>query len=71
MVDAYTHRIFLRHELIDEECDYEALQELFMQYLPCETALYNEYHALLVKVGNLYCKKKNPDCAVCPLQGLL
>ena len=71
VVDAYTHRIFLRHQLIDEECDYEALQELFMQYLPCETALYNEYHALLVKVGNLYCKKKNPDCAGCPLQGLL
>lgn len=70
VVDAYTHRILLRHQLIDEECDYEALQELFMDHLPCETALYNEYHALLVKVGNLYCKKKNPDCAVCPLQGL-
>ncbi len=70
VVDAYTHRILLRHQLIDEDCDYEAIQDLFMDHLPCETALYNEYHALLVKVGNVYCKKKNPDCAACPLQGL-
>nr|WP_321466552.1 endonuclease III domain-containing protein [uncultured Desulfobulbus sp.] len=70
VVDAYTHRILLRHQLIDEECDYEALQELFMDHLPCEVPLYNEFHALLVKVGNLYCKKKNPDCVACPLQGL-
>lgn len=70
VVDTYTHRILLRHQLIDEESSYEGIQELFMDHLPCEAALYNEYHALLVKVGNLYCKKKNPDCAACPLQGL-
>lgn len=70
VVDAYTHRILLRHNLIDEDCGYEMIQELFMEHLPCEVPLYNEFHALLVKVGNLYCKKKNPDCAACPLQGL-
>ena len=70
VVDAYTHRILMRHELIDESFDYEAIQEWFMDYLPCETALYNEYHALLVKVGSVYCKKKHPDCAACPLGGL-
>ncbi|MDD2466876.1 MAG: endonuclease III domain-containing protein [Desulfobulbus sp.] len=70
VVDTYTHRILSRHQLIDEDCDYEAIQELFMDHLPSETVLYNEYHALLVKVGNLYCKKKNPDCAACPLQGV-
>jgi endonuclease-3 related protein len=70
VVDAYTHRILVRHQLIDEDCDYEMIQELFMDHLPCESELYNQYHALLVRVGNLYCKKKKPDCAACPLQGL-
>jgi endonuclease III related protein len=70
VVDAYTHRILLRHQVIDEECGYEAIQELFMDNLACDTRLYNEYHALLVRVGNVYCKKNNPDCAACPLQGI-
>lgn len=70
VVDAYTHRILSRHNLIDEDCSYETIQELFMDHLESEAPLYNEFHALLVKVGNLYCKKKNPDCAACPLQGL-
>jgi endonuclease-3 related protein len=70
VVDAYTHRILLRHQLIDEDCDYRMIQEWFMDHLPCETGLYNEFHALLVKVGNLYCKKKKPDCEACPLRGL-
>ena len=69
-VDAYTHRILSRHNLIDEDCGYEMIQELFMDHLASEASLYNEFHALLVRVGNLYCKKKNPDCAACPLQGL-
>jgi endonuclease-3 related protein len=70
VVDAYTHRILLRHQLIDEDCSYETIQELFMDHLDCDPRLYNEYHALLVRVGNVYCKKKNPDCASCPLQGI-
>ena len=70
VVDAYTHRILLRHHLIDEDCGYEMIQEMFMDHLENAAPLYNEFHALLVKVGNLYCKKKNPDCAACPLQGL-
>ncbi|MCL2459387.1 MAG: endonuclease III domain-containing protein [Desulfobulbus sp.] len=70
VVDAYTHRILARHQVIDEDFGYEAIQELFMDGLPCEAQLYNEYHALLVRVGNVYCKKKNPACAACPLQGI-
>ncbi|MCL2459573.1 MAG: hypothetical protein FWF31_12185 [Desulfobulbus sp.] len=23
-----------------------------------------------MRVGNVYCKKKNPACAACPLQGI-
>lgn len=70
VVDAYTHRILVRHQVIDEIFGYEEIQELFMDHLDCDVKLYNEYHALLVRVGNRYCKKKNPDCAACPLQGL-
>lgn len=70
VVDAYTHRILCRHGLIDEEADYHRLQELFMDHLEADVALYNEYHALLVRIGNQYCKKTNPDCAHCPVQGL-
>ena len=70
VVDTYTHRILTRHQVIDEDFGYHEIQELFMDNLACETQLYNEYHALLVRVGNVYCKKKNPDCAACPLQGL-
>lgn len=70
VVDAYTHRILSRHQLIDEDFGYHEIQELFMDNLESDAQLYNEYHALLVRVGNVYCKKKNPDCASCPLQGL-
>ncbi|MBU0484567.1 MAG: endonuclease III domain-containing protein [Proteobacteria bacterium] len=68
VVDAYTHRILSRHNLICEEADYQEIQELFMDSLPEDLALFNEYHALLVMVGKEYCKKSKPLCAICPLQ---
>ncbi len=70
VVDAYTHRILGRHGLIDEDADYHRIQELFMDHLDADAQLYNEYHALLVRIGNQYCKKTNPDCDNCPLQGV-
>ena len=68
VVDTYTHRIFSRHHLTAEENDYHSLQEEFHDRLPAESALYNEYHALLVTLGKDYCRKTNPRCAQCPLQ---
>ncbi|MBA4395526.1 MAG: hypothetical protein C0407_18395, partial [Desulfobacca sp.] len=68
VVDAYTHRIFSRHQLIDEEISYEDLQAYFMDRLPLDPQLYNEYHALLVRLGKTFCKKKNPLCLECPLK---
>ncbi len=70
VVDTYTHRILIRHQVIDEDFGYAEIQELFMENLASDTRLYNEYHALLVRVGNMYCKKNNPNCASCPLQGV-
>jgi endonuclease-3 related protein len=69
VVDTYTHRIFSRHHLIPEESDYHSLQEEFHDRLPAQSALYNEYHALIVALGKEYCRKKNPRCGQCPLQG--
>lgn len=70
VVDAYTHRVFSRHRLAPEECDYHELQEIIMSKLPSEPQLFNEYHALLVQVGKDYCKKGNPLCGQCPLMGV-
>jgi len=67
VVDAYTHRIFSRHDILPEEADYHEIQELFMDSLPADTALYNEYHALIVRLGKEFCKKSKPLCDSCPL----
>jgi len=68
VIDAYTHRVLLRHNLIWEESDYYEMQELFMTSLPEEAEIYNEYHALLVRLGKEFCLKNKPKCESCPLQ---
>ncbi|MCH7557960.1 MAG: endonuclease III domain-containing protein [Planctomycetes bacterium] len=69
VVDAYTARIVCRHGLIAHDADYEQLRELFESNLPTDTQLYNEYHALLVKLGKEFCKPK-ARCTDCPLEKL-
>lgn len=68
VVDAYTHRVFHRHNLIEEECGYGEMQERLTENLPVDPSLYNEYHALIVKVGKEFCKKNRPLCKRCPLR---
>lgn len=70
VIDTYTHRVFSRHQLVDEETDYHSMQDLFVGNLPDDVQLFNEYHALIVRVASTYCKKTNPLCEQCPLQGL-
>jgi endonuclease-3 related protein len=70
VVDTYTYRVMSRHGLVGEEVSYDELQELFTQHLPLEVKLFNEYHALLVRVGKLHCQRK-PRCKGCPLEPLL
>jgi len=70
VVDAYTHRIFSRHSLLPDETDYAAMQEQFMKALPADSALFNQYHALVVRVAKEYCKKNRPLCDPCPLNGV-
>lgn len=71
VVDAYTQRICSRHGLIPEETGYHELQSLFMDALPRDTALYNEYHALIVRTAKQWCLKKAPRCQGCPLEPFL
>lgn len=69
VIDAYTHRILTRHSLVDENADYFELQAIFMDNLPHEAELFKEFHALIVKAGKEFCKKR-PRCAECPLRML-
>lgn len=66
VVDAYTHRIFARHQVVAGPYRYEDLQALCHAALPAEVALYQEFHALLVRCGKDYCKPR-PRCQACPL----
>ena len=67
VVDAYTRRILGRHGLIPEDIGYGELRDFFMDVLPPDAALYNEYHALIVRTGKNWCAKKAGKCASCPL----
>jgi endonuclease III related protein len=69
VVDAYTARICTRHHIIDEGSDYHQIQETFESNLPSDTQLFNEYHALLVRLGKDFCKP-TPKCDECPLNKL-
>ncbi len=68
VVDAYTKRVLSRHGVISEEASYEEIQKLLMDHLPLDEELFNEYHALIVHVGKMVCKK-TPRCDICPLKG--
>lgn len=67
VIDAYTYRIMNRHGLAGEQVAYEDLQELFMDNLPGDEALFNEFHALIVRTGKQYCRR-SPLCNACPLE---
>ena len=70
VVDAYTSRILARHDLVFAEAGYFDIQEIFTEALPVDATLFNEYHALLVRLGKEFCKKSKPLCSSCPIEGL-
>ena len=69
VVDAYTARIAVRHNLIEPPFDYTQLQEIFENNLTEDVRLFNEYHALLVRCGKEFCRPK-AKCSGCPLEKL-
>ena len=66
VVDAYTRRIVARLGLVEERVRYNELRGFLMRSLPADVALYNEYHALLVRHGKERCRPR-PGCTGCPL----
>ncbi len=69
VIDAYTRRIIDRIGLAPDGNSYAAYQSLFMDNLPADTGLFNEYHALLVCLAKDACRKK-PLCRECCLRDM-
>ncbi len=67
VVDAYTKRIFSRHGFFPETSDYHAVQRFFMERLPADARLYNEFHALIVRLAKDRCLKRAGLCELCLL----
>lgn len=66
VVDAYTKRMGERHNLFPANSDYHQVKEYFTKHLPLDKSLFNEFHALIVKIGKDFCRAK-PNCEKCPL----
>jgi endonuclease-3 related protein len=67
VIDAHTRRITERIGIAPQKDSYDAFQKLFTSNLEQDTQLFNEYHALLVKLGKDVCRKK-PLCTTCVLK---
>ena len=66
VVDAYTRRIFGRLGLLTGGESYDEIQAFFMERLPPDVHLYNDFHAQIVRLGKDACRPR-PRCADCPL----
>lgn len=64
VIDAYTKRVMARHHGTPADINYETLRSMFMNELPADVALYNEFHALFVQVGKESCRPRTclEDC---------
>lgn len=69
VIDAYTRRIINRIGLSPSKNNYTAYQILFMDNLPSDVQLFNEYHALLVCLGKNVCHN-HPLCRQCCLNNI-
>lgn len=68
VIDAYTRRAGGRWGL-PRDLSYDGWKALFEAALPPDVKVYNEYHALLVRLGKDFCRKAKPLCGACPLRG--
>jgi endonuclease-3 related protein len=66
MVDSYTRRLLTSLGLISGREGYEDIRALFMDNLPQDVELFNEFHALIVQHAKEHCRKK-PRCAGCAI----
>ncbi len=64
VIDAYTKRLFARLGACPANIAYETLRARFEAILPTDVALFNEYHALIVRHGSSVCRPR-PHCDIC------
>ena len=69
VVDAYTKRILIRHGIAESTWDYDRMQAFFMDNLPEDVTLYKDLHAYIVFIGKDFCRRNDPRCSACPLNG--
>jgi len=69
VVDAYARRILGRIGLTPAKDSYAGYQAFFMDNLPADTRLFNEYHALLIRLGKDVCRRR-PLCSQCCLSDI-
>jgi len=58
VVDAYTRRVFSAWGFISGKEDYDAIREMFESSLPKDAAIFNEYHALIVRHARAHYSRK-------------
>ncbi len=69
VVDAYTKRIFSRIGSFNEGSSYGEIQAVFHRRLPEDEIVFQEYHALIVRLGKEICRKE-PLCSRCCLENI-
>ncbi len=69
VVDAYTKRFLARHNIVSIADDYGRVQRVLTDALDRDMRVFNEYHALIVKLGKDHCRPK-PKCELCPLKNI-
>ncbi len=69
VVDAYTGRLFSRLGLLRGTEKYQQIRSFFMEELPSDVPLYNEYHALIVVQCKEHCRQR-PICVACPMENI-
>ncbi|MCW8945437.1 MAG: endonuclease III domain-containing protein [Sedimenticola sp.] len=67
VIDTYTRRIFSRLGLMSGKESYEVVRALFETHFVASAAIYNEYHALIVRHAKQACQVK-PRCSACILR---
>ncbi|CAK0741662.1 putative DNA repair glycosylase MJ1434 [Gammaproteobacteria bacterium] len=68
VIDAYTRRLLARFMLARGNESYEMLRAFFEAALASDAAIYNEYHALIVRHAKEVCYKRQPACESCALE---
>lgn len=68
VVDAYTKRIFSRLGYFNKDSTYDEVQDFFTENFSHDLYLYNEFHALIVCLGQNCCKNTKPLCSSCVLE---